>query len=321
MIDGQVAVVGAGSIGLAWAIVFARAGAQVRLYDVDPAARERAPEQLRRRLKPLAHFELLDEAAVALLDRVEVVDELADAVHGSDWVQECVIEDLAVKRELFAGLDSIAAPETVLASSTSMISCSRWAADLPGRHRCLVVHPGNPPYLLPVAEVVPAAFTSEPTVARAFEVLKSADMRPVLVHGEPEGFVFNRLQGALLREAYCLVRDGVASAEDVDAVVTAGLGRRWSVLGPFATAHLNTQGGIRRHATLMGPAYHRMGAERGQDDPWTPDLVDQVADDVTQRLPLEHWDELVLRRDAALMRLEQARRGAQSDDDEAAGDF
>ena len=95
-------------------------------------------------------------------------------------------------------------------------------------------------------------------------------MSPVLVKGEPEGFVFNRLQGALLREAYCLVRDGVISPADVDRVVKEGLGRRWAVFGPFETSHLNTRGGIRRHAELMGPAYERMGAERGQHDPWTP---------------------------------------------------
>ncbi len=102
-------------------------------------------------------------------------------------------------------------------------------------------------------------------------------MSPVLVRREVEGFVFNRLQGALLREAYCLVRDGVASAADVDRVVRDGLGRRWAVLGPFETAELNTRGGIEAHAEKLGPAYARMGAERGQHDAWTPELVAQVA--------------------------------------------
>ena len=149
---------------------------------------------------------------------------------------------------------------------------------------------------------VPAPFTSEQTIRRAQEVLGSVGMSPVLVHGEPEGFVFNRLQGALLREAYCLVRDGVVSPADVDRVVKEGLGRRWAVLGPFETSHLNTRGGIRRHAELMGPAYERMGAERGQHDPWTPDLVATVAADLEARLPMDHWEEYVADRDAALLR-------------------
>lgn len=304
----SVAVVGAGSIGLAWSIVFARARLVVRLYDVSAELRGEASAAIGRRLAELARAELLDEAPEAIAARVSVSHELADAIRGADWVQECVVEDLAVKRSLFAELDRMSPTDAVLASSTSMIVCSRWAAELPGRGRCLVVHPANPPYLLPVAEIVPAPFTSAGTVARAHDVLDAAGMLPVVVHGEPEGFAVNRLQGALLREAYCLVRDGVVSAADVDRIVSAGLGRRWAVLGPFAVAQLNTRGGIRRHAAVMGPAYERMGAERGQSDPWTPELVEIVAADVDARLPLASWDEQVLRRDAAIIVLETARR-------------
>jgi len=306
--DAPVAIVGAGSIGLAWAIVFARAGLSVRLFDVDPVARDAAADQLRQRLAELAANELLDEPVADVAVRVRVCDSLAHAVSDADWVQECIVEDLDAKRAVFAELDTLAPPDAILASSTSMIPCSRWADDLPGRARCLVVHPGNPPYLLPVAELVPAPFTSEATVERATAAQREIGMTPVVVHGEPEGFVFNRLQGALLREAYCLVRDGVVSAAEVDQVVSSGLGRRWAVIGPFATAQLNTRGGIRRHARVMGPAYARMGAERGQDDPWTPELIDRVAADLAVRLPDDGWAEQTLRRDAALVDLERARR-------------
>lgn len=303
-----VAVVGAGSIGLAWAIVFARSGSPVTLVEIDPARRAAVPGDIARRLDELRRGDLLDEDPSVLAGRVAIVAEPADAIGAADWVQECVVEDLGVKRELFTVLDRLAGPAAILASSSSMIACSRWAAGLAGRDRCLVVHPGNPPYLLPVAEIVPAPFTSGQTTARAREVLTGAGMIPVLVHGEPEGFVFNRLQGALLREAYCLVRDGVATAADIDRVVTGGLGRRWAVIGPFATAQLNTRGGVRRHARVMGPAYARMGAERGQHDPWTDALVETVAADVDSRLPAEDWEEQVARRDEALVQLELLRR-------------
>ena len=110
-------------------------------------------------------------------------------------------------------------------------------------------------------------------------------MVPVTLAREVEGFVFNRLQGALLREAYCLVRDGVVTAEGVDRAVRDGLGRRWAVIGPFETAALNVRGGVEAHAARMGEAYARMGAERGQHDPWTTELVERVAADLERRLP------------------------------------
>jgi L-gulonate 3-dehydrogenase len=296
------AIVGAGSIGLAWSVVFARAYWQVSVFDIAEDMRKAAPAGIERRLGDLHQAGLLAEPVEAIMARITVTDGLSETVDGVTWVQESVVENIADKRELFTQLDELTNGGAVLASSSSMIAASGWADTLPSRHRCLVVHPGNPPYLLTVAEVVPASFTSEETIRRAQLVLESVGMSPVLVQGEPEGFVFNRLQGALLREAYCLVRDGVISPADVDRVVKEGLGRRWAVLGPFETSHLNTRGGIRRHAELLGPAYERMGAERGQHDPWTPDLVAMVAADLEARLPMDRWEEHVANRDAALLR-------------------
>lgn len=302
-----VAVVGGGSIGVAWALVFARAGHVVAVHDVDEQRRAAVPGEVRDRLEALAAHGLLDDDVRAVSERVGVVDSLDDAVRGCDYVQECVLESELVKRELFAELDALTAPDTILASSSSMMPASRFAAELAGRQRCLVVHPGNPPYLLPVAEVVPAPFTSDDVVQRTRHLLMEAGMTPVLVQSEVEGFVFNRLQGALLREAYRLVRDGVATAADVDAVVSLGLGRRWAVLGPFATAELNTRGGLEQHARLMGPAYLRMGAEHGEREEWPPELVAEVAGSIHERLPSSLWEEHVRRRDEELMTLQAAR--------------
>jgi 3-hydroxyacyl-CoA dehydrogenase len=123
------------------------------------------------------------------------------------------------------------------------------------------------------------------------------------VRREVEGFIFHRLQGAVLREAYCLVRDGVASVDDIDTVMRDGLGRRWSFIGPFETVDLNTRGGISSHALKMGPAYERMGAERGQHDPWLPPLVEEVAAQRRELLPLDQWESRVRWRDRMLMKL------------------
>ena len=306
--NGIVAVIGGGSIGLAFAIVFASAGRPVRLYEPDAARRVAIPGSLRVRLGDLRQFDLLPETAEAIEDRVTLADDLAMAVDEAVYVQECAPEILALKKELFAELDRLAPPHAVLASASSFIVASAFAAGLPGRHRVLVAHPGNPPFLIKVVEIVPAPFTAPESIQAALSLLESAGMAPVLVRKEVEGFVFNRLQGALLREAYCLVRDSVASVEDVDRIVRDGLGMRWSVIGPFETADLNTQGGIASHAEKMGPSYARMGAERGQHDPWTPDLVARVTEERRALLPLDQWAERVSWRDRRLMSLVRRRK-------------
>src|SRR5690606_10729784 len=130
-------------------------------------------------------------------------------------------------------------PATVLASSTSSIPASAFTEDLPGRHRCLVAHPVNPPYLIPVVELCGAPSTDAKVVEQARALMDEVKQKPVTVHKELEGFVLNRLQGALLREAFRLVQSGCVSVEDLDATVKDGLGLRWSFMGPFETIDLN----------------------------------------------------------------------------------
>jgi L-gulonate 3-dehydrogenase len=306
----SIAVVGGGSIGVAWTIVFARAGHPVSVFDPDAQRLELIAGEVAGRLADLEAAQLLDEPPAAIGGRVSVCPDLGRALADAVYVQECAPENLELKRALFQQLDTVASPETTLASSSSMMPASSFAGELAGRDRCLVVHPGNPPYLLPIAEVVPAPFTRDDVVQAAATLLADAGMSVVHVRKEVEGFIFNRLQGALLREAYCLVRDGVAGVEDIDRVVREGLGRRWAVVGPFETAALNAQGSIQSHAERMGSAYARMGAERGQNDPWTPDLVTRIADELERRLPREAWADRVAWRDDALIALERARRAS-----------
>jgi 3-hydroxyacyl-CoA dehydrogenase len=304
----RVAIVGAGSIGSSWAVVFARAGHEVALYDLDPTRLPAAAADIEMRLAALASAGLLDESPDDVAVRVAGHTELASALAGAVHVQECAPEYLELKRELFGELDRLAAPEATLASSSSALTISQSAGDLPGRARCLVVHPANPPHLLPIVELVPASFTDEAVVDRTWDLLERAGMSPVRVRREIEGFVYNRLQGALLREAYCLVRDGVISVEELDRVVSEGLGRRWAVIGPFETVDLNTRGGVAVHARRMGAAYERMGADRGQHDPWTEELVTEVTRQRRALLPLSDWEQRVAWRDRALIAQEQARR-------------
>ncbi|TCO77109.1 3-hydroxyacyl-CoA dehydrogenase [Chromatocurvus halotolerans] len=299
--DAPVAIIGAGSIGSGFALQYALSGLSVRLYDEFPDAFAAALEQIRRNLGSLRDAGLVTATDTQVLGNIRAAENLEDAVDGVQWVQECAPENLELKRELFARLDRCAPVDAILASSSSAMPASRFASALPGSARCLVAHPGNPPYLLRVIELVPAEFTDPDLVLRAEAFSRRAGLHPVRVQREVEGFVFNRLQGAMLREAYCLVRDGVASVEDIDTLVRLGLGLRWSVVGPFETVDLNTRGGIAAHAEKLGPAYARMGAERGQDDPWTPDLVASVEAQRRALLPLDQWQQRVAWRDRALM--------------------
>ena len=305
--DKIVAIVGAGSIGVAFALVFARAGWQVRLQDPDADRLAAVPAEVGERAAALKTFELVDESPEVLCARVNTIVELADAVAGVPLVLECAPELVDLKRALFAQLDRLASPNAILASVSSALPVSAFAAELPGRARCLIAHPGNPPYLIPVVEIVPAAFTDPQVAQRAADLFASLGMTPVRVAREVEGFIFNRLQGAVLREAYCLVRDGVASVADIDHVMREGLAPRWSVIGPFETVDLNTRGGIASHAQKMGPAYARMGKERGQDDPWTPELVAEVERQRRAVLPLDQWQSRVSWRDVELMALARDR--------------
>lgn len=312
------AIAGAGSIGAAFAVVFAQAGREVALYDTQASSLDSARDYIRRSLAALADAGLLDESPAAVLARVTFYDDLAMAVKDAEWVHECAPERVEVKEALFRDLDRAAPADAILASASSAIPASRFAAELKGRERCLVAHPGNPPFLLRVLELVPAPFTAPETLARARAMALDLGLAPIVVNREIEGFVFNRLQGALLREAYCLVRDEVASVEDIDALVRRGLGLRWSVIGPFETADLNTRGGIASHAEKLGPAYARMGCERGQDDPWTADLVARVTAERRALLPLDAWSERVAWRDRRLMR--RIADDARGDSEARAGD-
>ncbi|MBV9246157.1 MAG: 3-hydroxyacyl-CoA dehydrogenase [Methylobacteriaceae bacterium] len=314
-----IAVLGSGSIGAAWAIVFAEAGCPVNLQDIDAARLESSRRDLRERLSDLARCQLLDEPVEAVFARIRFLSDLPGALANVAYVQECIPEDRELKRSLFADLDRLADAATILASSSSFLPASAFADGLAGRSRCLVVHPGNPPYLLRVAEVVPAAFTAQAVVERTMDLLAAVGMGPVRLQREIDGFVFNRLQGALLREAYCLVRDGIIDVAEVDRIVRDGLGLRWSVVGPFEAADLNARGGIAAHAKRAGPVYFRLGTDRGQNDPWDDKLVAKVTAQRRAVMPLEDWEARVAWRDRALMALLRCRRSDSAFSEQVAG--
>lgn len=267
----KVALIGSGLIGQAWAIVFARAGRPVALYDTDPAALERAGGGIAGRLADLVRFGLLDDAA-PVLARITYQDDLEAALAGAGHVQESAPEKVEVKRALYADLDRLAAPQAVLASSTSGIPASSFTEQLARRARCLVAHPINPPYLVPLVELCPAPWTDAAVVDRTYELMRSVGQAPIRMRREVNGFIANRMQAALIGAALRMVEDGVASAEDIDIAIRDGIGLRWSFMGPFETIDLNAPGGIADYLRRYGPLYQTIEGEHGPLA-WTADAL------------------------------------------------
>ena len=271
-----VAIIGAGLIGRSWANVFARAGWQVQVWDPSIEQRELAQGQIALSLRELEAHGLVADARAAAA-HVVVVHTLKEAVQGAAYVQESGPENLEVKLATFAALDAAVAPRCVLGSSTSAIVASKFTEALSCRSRCLVAHPVNPPHLVPVVELCGAPWTSDETKARAREVMQSVGQVPIAVKREIDGFVLNRLQVALLTEAFRLVQDGVVSPQDLDDTVRHGLGLRWAFMGPFETIELNAPGGIADYCERYVPWFRRYVADLPKPSVWDDDAWPKAA--------------------------------------------
>ena len=302
------AIVGAGLVGRAWAMVFARAGWQVRLYDAAAGQQDIARAHIESGLAEQQAAGLVDDAAGAAA-RVSVAQRLADAVSGADWVQENLPEDVDVKAAVFRELDALAPPSAVLASSTSAIPASRFTETLAGRARCLVAHPVNPPHLIPVVELCGAPWTSTATVDRARAVMTQIGQVSVVVRRELDGFVLNRLQGALLSEAMRLVSEGYVSPEDLDKTIAHGLGLRWSFMGPFATIELNAPGGVADYCARYAGFYRRLAADPPSPEVWTGDAAARVVAALGAPSTAAARDRRMDERDRRLLALARHKRG------------
>jgi 3-hydroxyacyl-CoA dehydrogenase len=304
----RIAIIGAGLIGRAWAMVFARAGLPVAMWDAAPGVAEAALATIRERLADLRAAGLIEEAPDAVAARVSAAPTMEAALVGAIHVQEQGPERVEVKRELFARMDGLCGPGTVLASSTSGIPASAFTETLAGRARCLVAHPVNPPYLVPLVELVGAPWTDPDAVARTRALMERVGQVPVTAHRETRGFVLNRLQAALLAEAFRMVRDGVMDPEDVDRCVKDGLGLRWAFMGPFETIDLNAPGGVPDYAGRYGPL---MGGITDEQTPYHYDAetVARVTASRRAALPADRLAERGAWRDRRLMALAAHKRG------------
>ncbi|HEY5798315.1 MAG TPA: 3-hydroxyacyl-CoA dehydrogenase [Bosea sp. (in: a-proteobacteria)] len=305
----NIAIVGSGLIGRAWATVFASHGFAVALHDVAAGAAEAARSHIGTNIEELAGHGLVADPKGSLA-RIRVASDLADVLKGADLVQENGPETVEAKQKLFAEMDALAPLSTILASSTSFIMASVFSEALAGRARCLVAHPVNPPHLVPIVELAPAPWTDPAVVERAKAIYEQAGQVPITLRKEKPGFVLNRLQAVLLAEAFRLVGEGVASAEDVDKTIRDGLGLRWSFMGPFETIELNAPGGIPDYCTRYGASLTRMVADSAGGDPFGPETVATVMSEWPGTQSADRVKRLSDWRDTRLAALQAHKRGS-----------
>jgi 3-hydroxyacyl-CoA dehydrogenase len=301
--DAPIAVIGAGLIGMSWAALFSGYGHPVRVWDVRPDVADTLMPYVAR-----AHEALRELGQLAATPgTVTVTTDLAEALAGARFVQENAPEKLDLKRNLYALIGEHLAPDAVLASSTSSIAPSLLQEGAAFADRLLVGHPFNPPHLMPVVEIVRGTATSTAAADVAFDLYQSVGRVPLRLHKEVVGHLGNRLQAALWREAIDAVDSGLASLEDVDAMMTYGLGLRWAVAGPHFSFHLaGGAGGYDNFIGHIGPAF-----EAQWRDLRTPSLTPELRAKLVQEMNRVAGDRRVTsleaERDLRLVRIMQAR--------------
>ncbi len=253
MAKARIAVIGAGLMGHGIAQVFALAGHDVTIYDSIATSLDSAKARILTNLKDLGD----DPSAV---ERVTPVADLAEAVRDADYVVEAVLEDLPLKQKLFGEIEKHVRPDAILASNTSVIPITKIMDGLKRRERALGTHWWNPPYLVPLVEVIETQWTSPQAIDFTMKLHAAAGKKPAHVKKDVPGFIGNRLQHALWREAIALVEQGICDAETVDDVIKAAFGRRLAVLGPLENADMvGTDLTLAIHKTVLPDIDSRPG--------------------------------------------------------------
>jgi len=313
----KVAIVGSGLVGKSWAMIFAGAGYQVQIFDIDEERTMKAMDEIKQDLIMYEKGGVL-RGKIPIQEQIRLITpstDLRNVIQDAHYVQECVPESLELKKEVWKEIDGfINSSETICASSTSCIVPSAISKDLHHRGSFIVAHPINPPYLAPLVELVPAPWTNENTKSTTRQIMKEIGQAPVSLGHELPGFALNRLQYALLHESWRLLSDGVLSAEDLDAVVTQGLGLRYAFLGPMETIHLNAEGTY-NYVQRYGKSIDAVGASFGENSAsWRMESsqgineVEKISQEMEKLFPLDKLNERRNLRDRKLAALAKLKK-------------
>lgn len=310
--NGHIGILGSGLIGRSWAMIFASAGYKVIIYDIVAEQVTSALDDIKKQLLTCAkdgtiRGKLPAEQQVSLIEGTHVLEKV---VENAVFLQECIPERLELKHELYRNVDVIINKQTILSSSTSTFLPSVLSKDLTCKSQFIVSHPVNPPYYVPLVEVVPAPWTDSKVLETTLSLMKTIGQSPVKLNREVPGFALNRIQYAIINECFNLVEDGVVNVEDIDKVMTDGLGMRYAFLGPLETAHLNAEG-FKNYCSRYSESMFNVCKTFKPIPKITGPTADNIAEQLEKITPIDKLPDKRIWRDLSLMKLSQLKKNNQ----------
>ena len=279
----KVGIIGSGLIGRSWAMLFAAAGYQVCMYDIKKTQLDQAMIVIQKQLGDLEKQGLLRGKLTAQeqLNLISTTDEMVKAVENAFFIQECVPEDESMKKSVFHKLSELCSDDsTILSSSSSCILPSKIFTEVSRVSQCIISHPCNPPYFCPLTEIVPHAKTNPVIASKTRAIMEEIGQTPVTVKKEIDGFCSNRMQYAVINEAWRLVSEDIMSVEDVDKIFTDGLGMRYAFIGPFETIHLNADG-VEDYMNKYSTSIRRVSSSFGDVPTFDGESLKKINEDLS----------------------------------------
>ncbi len=291
----KIGICGAGLIGASWAISFANAGFKCFVYDENQNSFGKFRKTSNKLIQDLRIINPdIDE--VRINSNIKLNCNIEEICNDSVLVQESVVEDLEIKKKIFVQLDKLTSENTIIASSSSYLLISRISELVKHKHRCINAHPALPPHIVPFVEVAGGENTDSKIIKHAVSIYKKAKYAAITVNKEAEGFILNRLQGALLNEAVRLHEGGFASMEDIDIALKHALGIRWAFMGPFEIMDLNAPEGIKDSFTRYRKGIQNLAKEQNSVPEYSEEYLNKLEMDQRKRLSYDQRDNRVEKR-------------------------